>query len=219
MKRSKMIYAVVLTGILVFISCSCAIAVTTGENGDVDDCFPNELVYTPEMPEYHYNQGSSLYGQAQYGLAIASFQKALEIDASFSSGYYGLAFTYCAQGRLDLALENYGEVIRLEPEYAQPYASRAELYLFVGLFNDAERDLDTYVKLYGQYPAPYLARGDFFMDRRNYPRAVEDYATAIERNPNLQEAYLKYAGALLLSGRSEEAIIVFEQAITISGAK
>ena len=124
---------------LVFMVCIGGVAANAGSNRDVEDCFPDGPVYTPDMPEYHCKQGDSYYGQAKYDLAIASFEKALEIDPSCSNGYYGLAFTYRAQGRLDLALENYGEVIRLIPEYAQPYASRAEIYQFIGRFSDAEK--------------------------------------------------------------------------------
>jgi len=118
---------------------------------------------------------------------------------------------------LDLAIENYSEVTRLSPDYAQPYASRAALYQYIGLFDNAESDLDSYVRLQGQYPAPYLARGDFFMERRNYPRAAEDYAIAIERNPGLLEAYAKSTAALLLSGRPGEASDIFARAMAQAG--
>jgi tetratricopeptide (TPR) repeat protein len=141
-------------GILAFVVMLCffgviAIAANAGDVGATGDCFPDEPVLTPDMPEYHCNQGSSYYGQGQYDLAIASYQKALEINPSYSSAFYGLAFTCRAQGRLDLAIENYSEVIRLEPEYAQPYASRAELYQVIGRYGDVEKDLDSYVEHYG----------------------------------------------------------------------
>jgi tetratricopeptide (TPR) repeat protein len=220
MKQSRIWRARVLMLMLLLVLCSSGgIAGGAEEVGVVGDCFPDEPVLTPDMPEYHNRQGGSYYSQGQYDLAIASYHKALELDPSNDNGYYGLAFTYRAQGRLDLAIENYSEVIRLVPDYAQPYASRAAIYQFIGRYDDAEKDLDSYVKHYGQYPNPYLARGDFFMERRDYSSAAEDYAIAIEKNPNLQEAYIKYAGALLLSGRPEEASTAFEQAIMFNSTK
>jgi len=176
-----------------------------------------EPTYTPDMPEFHWNEGNSYYLKRDYDLAIESYQKATEIDPSFSNAYHGLAFTYRALGRLDLALDNYGEVIRLTPDYAQPYMRRAELYQFIGRMEEAEQDLDTFVKLYGQYPAPYLARGDFFMERGEYARAAADYATAIERKPDLLTAYTKNAEALLLSGRPGEASDAFARAMALAG--
>ena len=174
-----------------------------------------EPTYAPGTPEYLCRDGGSYYGQGQYEFALDAYQKALEIDSSFDNAYYGLAMTYRAMGRLDLAIENYSQVIRLAPDYAQPYASRAELYQCIGRLDDAEADLDSFVRLYGQYPVPYLARGDFFMKNREYARAAEDYQAAIDRNPKLQEAYLKYAGALLLSNRPEEASTAFAQAMSL----
>ena len=207
-------YALALT---ILLSPVYSMANAASDVGVDCDCFPDEPVYTPDMPEYHCNEGGSYYTHKQYDLALASYQRALEIDPSHSNAYYGLAFTYRAQGRLDLAIENYSEVIRLSPDYAQPYASRAELYQCMRFFDDAENDLDSYMQLQGQYPAPYLARGDFFMDRGDYPRAAEDYAAAIERNPGLLSAYTKYTEALLLSGRPSEASVVFAQAMVIAG--
>jgi len=215
MKQSKKWCAVILA--LTLLLCSGSyMADTAGDVGVVGNCFPDEPVFTPDMPEFHCEEGGKHYVQHQYDLALDSYRKALEIDQSFENAYNGLAITYRAMGRLDLAIENYGEVIRLAPGYAQPYASRAELYLCMGRFEDAESDLDSYVRIHGQYPTPYLSRGDFFMARREYSRAAEDYAIAIERNPNLQEARLKYAEALLLSGKLEEASAAFAQAAALS---
>ena len=208
--------SLILVLMLCFGGCGAGAAESVGVVGD---CFPDEPVYTPDMPEYHCEEGGSYYIGKQYDLAIASYQKALEIDPAYTNAFYGLASTYRAQGRLDLAIENFSEAICLSPKYAQPYASRAEIYQFMGRYAEAERDLDTYVKVFGQYPVPYMARGDFFMARREYALAAEDYAIAIERNPSLQEAYLKYAGALLLSGRPEEAAVVFEQAAVFANSK
>ena len=208
-----------LAVVLLLLCVSGGTANTVEQAGVVGDCFPDEPVLTPDMPEYHCVEGGRHYGQRQYDLALDSYRMALEIDSSYSNAYHGLAFTYRAMGRFDLAIENYSEVICLEPDYAQPYESRAELYQCVGLYNDAESDLDSYVRLYGQYPVPYLARGDFFMEQREYARASDDYAMAIERNPKLQVSYVKYTGALLLSGKTEEARIAFEQAAALGNSK
>ena len=217
MKRLQKGHAGILALVLALLLCSSSgLTDAAGDVGVVGDCFPDEPILTPDMPEYHCVEGGKHYRQHQYDLALDSYRMALEIDPAYDNAYYGMAFTYRAMGRLDLAIENYGEVIRLTPDYAQPYASRAELYLCMGRYEDAESDLGSYVRLYGQYPIPYLARGDFFMDRREYDRAAEDYASAIDRNPNLQEAYVKYAGALLLSGMVEEATAAFAQAAALN---
>jgi tetratricopeptide (TPR) repeat protein len=217
MKQSfKWRIALAAAALTLVLCASGGVADGAGHAGVVGDCFPDEPVLTPDLPEYHCREGGARYGQRQYDLAIESYLKALEIDPEYENAYYGMAFTYRAMGRLDLAIENYSEVIRLAPDYEQPYASRAELYQCVGRYEDAEKDLDSFVRLYGQYPVPYLARGDFLMERGEYFRAAEDYAAAIERNPNLREARLKYASALLLSGKPEEASAAFAQAAALA---
>jgi tetratricopeptide (TPR) repeat protein len=168
------------------------------------------------MPAYHHRQGELHYSGKQYDLALASYQKALEIDPEYYNAYHGMAYTYRAMGLLDHAIFNYSEVIRLSPDYAQPYKKRAEIYQFIGRIEEAERDLDSFVQYYSNYPAPFIARGDFYMENRDYTRAAEDYATAIEKNPKLQIAYLKHAEALLLSGRLEEASGAFVQAAMLA---
>ena len=169
-------------------------------------CCEPDPTYTPGMPEYHCVQGNSYYGQGLYDLAVESYHAALEIDPSSYNAHHGLAIAYRAQGRLDLALLHYGEVIRLHPDYAQPYQSRAEIYQLMGRFADAENDLNSFIEYYGQYPTPYLARGDFFMSQHAYARAAEDYAMAIQRNPNLLEAYLKCIEALGNGGTLGDAV-------------
>ena len=180
-----------------------------------DDTEP-EPDYTPDMPEYHSNEGGVHYLNRDYDQAIVSYQRAVELDPNFRNAFHGLALTYHALGRLDLALDNYGEVIRLAPDYAQPYLKRAELYQCMGRMEEAEKDLGMFVRLYGQYPVPYIARGDFFMEKGAYGRAAEDYAMAMEKNPALLSAYVKNAEALLLSGRSKEASEVFTRAAALA---
>lgn len=216
MKRSVMWRAGV--AVLIWMLCCAGVAAANVDSvGVVGDCMPDEPTYTPDMPQYHCDEGGTYYGKKQYDLAVLAYRRALTIDPGYSNAYYGLAFTYRAQGRLDLAIVNYGEVIRLEPTYAQPYASRAELYQCMGRFDEARGDLDSFVEHYGQYPVPYTARGDFFMERREYARAAQDYAVAIEKNPKSAEVYVKYAEALLLCGEVGEARLAFERAATLKG--
>lgn len=218
MKRSRKWHAAMLALALMLCPLGAVVA-DGGDAGYIGDCFPDEPVYTPDMPQYHCNEGGACYASGQYGLALEAFQRALDIDPEYQNAHYGLAYTYRAMGRLELAVDSYGEVIRLAPTYAQPYASRAELYRCMGRFDEARGDLDAYVRVYGQYPVPYMARGDFFMERRDYALAARDYAVAMERNPALLEAYVKCAGALMLLGDTGDALILFERAAQLAGGQ
>lgn len=181
------------------------------------DCMPPDPTYTPDMPEYHVKEGNAYYGQGDYEKAIASYEAAIAIDRSFMNGYYGLAMTYRAMGLLDLAIENYTAVIAVSPDYAQPYESRAQLYEFLGRWEEAEADLNEYVAICGQYPVPYIVRGDFYMERKEYRRAVDDYTVALEKgitSSALVEVYLKRAGAWLKLGDAERATADFNAALS-----
>lgn len=180
----------------------------------VEECIP-EPTYTPDMPEYHEMEGGQHYTSGEFEQAIASYQRALELDPSYWHGYYGLAFTYRAVGRLDLAIENYTKVMEMAPEYAQPYASRAEIYRFLGRGPEAEADLNRYIAMYGQYPIPYIARGDYLLDIEEYQRAADDYTIAFEKGLALSasgEVYLKRALAWLRLDETERATADFEAA-------
>lgn len=164
------------------------------------DCMPPEPTYTPDMPSYHKKEGDAYYRQGEYEKAIASYEAAIALDASFMHGHYGLAVTYRAMGLLERSIDSYTAVIAIAPDYAQPYASRAELYQFLHRYDEAEADLNQYVHLYGQYPVPYIVRGDFLMTQGDDQRAAEDYTAALGKGISesaLTTVYLKRAEAWL----------------------
>jgi predicted Zn-dependent protease len=61
--------------------------------------------------------------------------------------------------------------------------------------------------------------GSAFIKHKKYEQAVEQLAKAVELEPGYTAAWLKYAQALLESGRLDECITTLEKGISVADRK
>jgi type IV pilus biogenesis/stability protein PilW len=71
-----------------------------------------------------YNLGTLQLEQKHISEAEATFRRAVEVNASYAKGYYGLGQALLLSGRRDEAAKNFEKVISLDP--ASPEAAKAK---------------------------------------------------------------------------------------------
>lgn len=79
--------------------------------------------------------------KVDYSLALAGYNKCLEIDPSFVFALFNIANVYTKNGEIDRAIDIYNQVIRLDKDIAEAYFNRGLLYIYIGKKAQANADL------------------------------------------------------------------------------
>jgi|GEM_PF-713170 len=85
--------------------------------------------YPDSVAESPYQAGKRQFALRQYGLAVKSFQEAVNRDPSSVEALNGLAATYDQLGRFDLSARYYGRALALAPDSSQTLNNIGYSYL------------------------------------------------------------------------------------------
>jgi len=75
------------------------------------------------------NLGNLLQAQGNLGDALLMYQKTIEIDPTFATGYFNRGMAFKTLGKLDSAIAAYRKAIQYNPQYAQAYQNLGVTYL------------------------------------------------------------------------------------------
>ena len=62
----------------------------------------------------------------KYDLALADYNKAIELNEQYAIAYYNRGLLYDDQQKYDLALSDYNKAIEIDPLYALAFTNRSE---------------------------------------------------------------------------------------------
>ncbi|KAG0235610.1 hypothetical protein BGW41_000711 [Actinomortierella wolfii] len=158
-----------------------------------------QLAQAEDMTTQQYlDQASTYLAQAEYSLALQSYDAAIDKDPTNYLSYFKRAATYLTLGRNNQALEDFTTILRLKPDFTQALLQRGKIYAKNGDFAKAKEDLSAYLE---KNPSE-SARSD---DIPALLASVKDASQA-----------LKIAKAAADKGKHEECIQVLGKAILTS---
>ena len=91
----------------------------------------------PNDERAHFNLAGYYFGQQDFPKAIEHYQKATELDPTYSSAFNLLGYAYRQNGDYANAEKAFQKYIELIPKDPNPYDSYAELLLKMGRFDDS----------------------------------------------------------------------------------
>lgn len=143
---------------------------------------PNELHSHIALAAKH------LQGE-HWELAIAAYDRALQLDSSWAAIYDRRARVWQLSGNSQAALADLTQAIELAPFAPDMRQRRAEIYTSLGAWDKAREDLDA-----AQRSAPYdpticLFRGQLLMQLEQPQQALEQLERALALDPNSGRAH------------------------------
>ena len=149
-------------------------------------------------------------------LAIAGFDRAIELNPGFVDAYNNRGVAYQSQGDLDRAITNLDKAIDLNPNYATAYNNRGSAYHNQGDLNRAIADYTKAIDLKVDYFTAYNNRGAVYHNQGDLNRAITDFDKAIDLNPNYAEAYLNRGNVYRDYDNLERTIADYTKAIDLN---
>ena len=119
----------------------------------------------------------------EYERAVEDFTAAIEVNPD-AEAYSGRGDAHVGMGKYNAALKDYEKVMDLQPD-AHAYAGRGKAYFGLMRYDKAMNDFDKAVLLDPSNIAAYMMRGNIQKERKNYERAIEEYARVIALSPEV----------------------------------
>jgi tetratricopeptide (TPR) repeat protein len=108
-------------------------------------------------PEVHYtNRGTTYSKKGNYEEAIREYDKAIEVNPSYTVAYYNRSVAYTKTGQYDRAINDCNKVLQLDPKHANSYYTRGVSYWHLGSKNQAIKDLQAAANLKHKAAQNYL---------------------------------------------------------------
>lgn len=139
---------------------------------------------TNKEAERHNNTGSQYSRARKYDLAIAEFNKALELAPDEPSIYNNLGVAYTAQKKYDEAISVFAKAIKLDPTLAKTYSSLGFVYKMKQMY---KKSLLMYQKAKLLRPSSFIEHygiGVAYMGLNQHKKAIPHFQEYLKHSKN-----------------------------------
>ena len=155
--------------------------------------------------------------KGQVNDALASFDRAIQVDGQNADAYSNRGNAYRKKGELKKALEDYSRSLKLSPQSAGALDSRASLSLQLENYQQALSDYTLLLSIVAkEKKAPvYDNRAAAYAGLGQYDKALQDYAAALSSNAKDIKAINGTAFCFLQQGHDVKAISQYNVALAL----
>lgn len=168
---------------------------------------------SPHKARPYTNRGSNYGQRGNFALAIADFNRAIDLDPRNLESYDNRGMMYFAQGNLIQAIEDFNKEIEINPHSASAYNNRGFIYYTQGNFDQALLDFNKAIEIYPHYARPYNNRALIEYAQGRLSEALEDENRATSLDPQFEEAYNNRGMIHAKQGEFNQAIADYDKAI------
>jgi tetratricopeptide (TPR) repeat protein len=135
-------------------------------------------------PLFYNARGSTRVLARRLDVALADFDKVVELDPKMYVGHTNRAAVLVELGDLDAAAVSFGHAIERAPEVLNSYTDRAQVYLKLGKAREALRDCDAALAISAAFPLGYYVRGLAREALGETAEAIADYRRHVSLDPD-----------------------------------
>ena len=165
--------------------------------------------------ETYFLRGNACYDLGLYDLAIANYNKAIQLKPDYDHIYNNRGLAKIWGGQHFAAISDFDKAIQLKPDYADAYYNRGFAKDHLGQYTAAISDYDKAIQLESNAADAYVNRGVAKHKLRQYLAAISDFDKAIQLKPNDAMAYYNRGLAKYYLGQYFAAISDCDKAIQL----
>ncbi|WP_248959303.1 tetratricopeptide repeat protein [Sphaerisporangium perillae] len=150
-------------------------------------------------------------------LALADFDRSLEINPDHAQALSGRGETYRLHDRFEEALRDFDRAIEIDPEDDWTIDSRGRVYWALKRYDEALADFTRAYELNPTAAISIAARGAVHSEMGNHDQAVADFDIAIDLDGEYDWAMANRGEAYRVTDRYQEALADFDRAIDLDG--
>jgi tetratricopeptide (TPR) repeat protein len=141
----------------------------------------------------------------RYEEALETVERAIVLDAGYSTAYLHKGRILRLMGRIEEALAAHDHALELDPDYELVWLNRGLALVDLGRFDEGMRDFDRYVIRVPGDHAGWQNKGYALLRTGRAEAAIECFDEGLKINPRAASLHLQKASAFLLLGSLERA--------------
>jgi len=151
--------------------------------------FSNVLKNNPNVLEALNNRGNAYNYKGQFELAIADFNRGLEIQPNYKNFYNNRAQSYYLLDSLELALKDLDKAIKLDPGYLDAYRNKGQVLYSMEDYDYAVRVYSRVISMAPYRALLYLSRAEAYLKLDKSEEALADFQKAADVHPRSYQAF------------------------------
>ncbi len=164
---------------------------------------------------FYANLGVAQQALGQLDAAMASYRFALSLDPASAMAHNNLGNALKDSGQPEAAIASYQAALAVDPDYADAYSNLGSVLASVGRLDEA---IASYQQAIALAPALAVARfnlGNVYHARMQFNHAIDSFLGALECEPQMYMAHNNLGLVLKDIGKLDDALICFDNALTI----
>ena len=162
-----------------------------------------------------HERGKLYFKQNNIDQALTDIKVAIKIDSIQAPFYYTLSTIHLANSNAYKSKEALEKCISLNPEHIDALLKIAELYLYSRQYKESREYINRALKVDKHNAKAYFINGMSFLEMGDTTRAIYNFQTTVEQNPDHYNAYMQL-GLLFYAKNNKLAIDYLNNALNIS---
>jgi tetratricopeptide (TPR) repeat protein/TolB-like protein/predicted Ser/Thr protein kinase len=168
----------------------------------------------PDDKEAHWLQGHSELSAGRVGESVRAYEKAIDLDPSFSNAYNNLGYAYALSGDYEKAFSVMKTYLALIPDAYNGYDSGIEVYMMAGKFDMALKMADDGLRRNSSWVGCYNRQGQIFLLMGDPEKAKEKFRMFATQFPaGIESAQRAISMTLAFEGRIRESVDLIRQSV------
>lgn len=151
----------------------------------------NKVRQDPNNPGYLHELSKAYIAEKRFDEALQHINKAILLDSTNAAYFLTMADLSFAANRTYNAKQSLEKVLQLDPSNIEAMLRLAELNLIVRKYSDSVDLLNKVIELDNKNTTAWFMRGINFKENGDTNRAVRDFQSAIEADPEFYNAYMQ----------------------------
>jgi tetratricopeptide (TPR) repeat protein len=147
---------------------------------------------TVELTESWFNLGLKQASAEDFQGAIASWEKALDLNANLSEAWHNRGSALGRLGKYEEAIQSFNRAINIAPERYQAWNDRAHALYQTHKWEQAVESWDKAILIMSDNYQFWYNRGCALEQLQRYDESVSSYQKALEIKPDFQPARTRY---------------------------
>lgn len=186
--KVNFIEIVILSGIILVLS-MWSYARNEVWNSDValwEDCVKK----SPHKPRPYENLGVAYEKAGEYGKALRSVEKAIQINPRYANAYYNYGLILHKSGETDKGILMIKKSLELDPFLVIAYYSLGGIYFEQGRYEESVEATNNFVKMYPYFPEAHHSLAIAYAAQKKFDKAAEEFEWELRINPYHTLAHL-----------------------------